>query len=683
MQSPTYHKMFYALFVVISVLVILFVTTNQFIIKSTTQHYQQLYLNQLQLQLELSATAIQENIESALSETSILAHYSFVEYEQDKRSNKSIEQLLQIEQRTYGLAVVYAYFQDPEAPRFLQTTKEIKSATVQKAVVQPVRKHWESIRLTAQHNTQDKPYVLPFYADSESQLSSFAYPVVVEESFKGILFISMDIGHFGNRYLQPYSNSEKCSYFITDAVGKLIWCSKQQHLNQIAKDVLPFFPDADQFPSGKEIVHNDEGELLTAWSSVDFADSVIHIFMMEPAKSGIAVPPQIRLMQLGIIVLLLLTGILSLLYIIRFFKAQKLHLQQLEKENELQKQVMEQSQQLEKAAHRYSLLFENANDAILIIKEFEIVQCNDRATKLFNCSKDQLIGKSPIDFSPEFQPENISSLERAKHYASLCVSGFPQVFEWKCMNAEGTPFTAEVGLSAVQVGDEILFQSFIRDITERKKIEQDLYNTLKEREIMLQEIHHRVKNNLQIIDSVLNLQKSYNSKRSGTEIISQVQRRISAMAEAHETMYRQQNLNTINMQEFLTHLVSQIQGSFIGDNKTMHTEIQNIGIPLEKGLLIGFITSELVENAFIHSIPQNETGVEIKVLFGKDPNQAEQMKLEITDNGAGTSKTEITERPGLGMELVEVMTEQINGSITWEIDEQNGGVQAVLRFTPF
>jgi len=680
MASNGFRKTLSGLFILLSSIVLLFILANLYFSQTTTRHYQKLYLNQQHLQLKLSASAVQENILSSLSETKILAEHSFVEFEKGLRSVQSIRELLEIEQDIYTTVVLYAYFETPEKPTFLQKVSGKKGIRAEKIALESVKQHWENIRTEYGATQKITPYVVPPYADNTAQLASFAYPVVVNQRVEGILYVSLDIGYFVKRYLEPFSSTDECTFYITDAQGRVIWCPTLQHINKQAEEVFPFFPGAEEFPSGHAIVATPQGRYYTTWSSVDFADTEIHLVMATPEESIISLPFQVKIWRIGINLLLVLLALLSLLYTLRLYRAHKRYLQQMKEQQHLQREVAEKNRQLQKAANRYSLLFENANDGIFIVKDMRIIQCNTRAAQLFNFSKEELIGKSPLDFSPEIQPDGNSSKDKAQYYSKRCLSGIPQIYEWRHLDSQGTAFTAEISLSAITIEEETLFQSFIRDISARKTMEENLQHSVKEREVMLQEIHHRVKNNLQIIDSILSLQSSHAAEDDRSTIIPQVRRRISAMAEAHETMYRQQDFSTVNMGEFLLHLVSQIESSFIGSNKKLQLEIQPIGLPLEKGLLVGFVTSELVENAFIHSVPPGEAGITVRVSLQPDPQNPQNTLLEVADDGVLPQGKDILKNPGLGMELITALSDQLQGSIHWNTTIPGRGVHVSLHF---
>jgi PAS domain S-box-containing protein/putative nucleotidyltransferase with HDIG domain len=129
---------------------------------------------------------------------------------------------------------------------------------------------------------------------------------------------------------------------------------------------------------------------------------------------------------------------------------------------------------LQQSELRYRTLFNNANDALFVVKDFKFIDCNDSALKLYGCQREQLIGSNPYAFSPPTQPNGWDSKELALEKISLALAGEPQFFEWKHCKYDGTPFDAEVSLNRLQIGDETLIRAFVRDITERKKTEEAL-----------------------------------------------------------------------------------------------------------------------------------------------------------------------------------------------------------------
>ncbi len=181
---------------------------------------------------------------------------------------------------------------------------------------------------------------------------------------------------------------------------------------------------------------------------------------------------------------------------------------------------------------------------------------------------------------------------------------------------------------------------------------------LKEKEVLIKEIHHRVKNNLQIISSILNLQADKNNHPEISIILKDAQQRIASMALTHQMLYQKSTLSTVGMKEYVETLIKQISGSFELPNIKLETNIacENRVMDLDTAIPLGLLINELMTNAFKHAFVGRESGL-ISVSL---KNTLKDCHLIIKDNGVGLPADAEKTGSSLGMELIHILVEQLN-----------------------
>jgi len=212
--------------------------------------------------------------------------------------------------------------------------------------------------------------------------------------------------------------------------------------------------------------------------------------------------------------------------------------------------------------------------------------------------------------------------------------------------------------------------SVVLETAERKKAEIEIKNSLREKELLLREIHHRVKNNLQVVSSLLYLQSKKVKDKNTLEAFLESQRRVRTMVLVHEKLYQSKDLGRIDYSEYIKSLTSSVFRSYNADpfSIKMNINVKEVYLNLDTAIHCGLIINELVSNSLKHAFPQNKKG-EINIDFQHDDES--KYTLRISDNGIGFPENiNFRETESLGLQLVSNLVEQLEGTL--ELDRDNG-----------
>jgi PAS domain S-box-containing protein len=208
--------------------------------------------------------------------------------------------------------------------------------------------------------------------------------------------------------------------------------------------------------------------------------------------------------------------------------------------------------------------------------------------------------------------------------------------------------------------------AFSRDISEHKKTVESLEASLEEKVILLKEVHHRVKNNLQIVASLLGLQVGRSKSPEMIEVLKDMRNRVKSIALLHETLYRSENLGHINFADYIKGLCGQLLYSSgpVANRIRLEYQVVPINLPLEQAVPCGLIVSELVSNALKHGFPGDRAGrIQIELI----PIEEKTILLSVRDEGLGLpSDFKLDTSPGLGLKLVSGLTDQLGGILEME-----------------
>lgn len=206
-------------------------------------------------------------------------------------------------------------------------------------------------------------------------------------------------------------------------------------------------------------------------------------------------------------------------------------------------------------------------------------------------------------------------------------------------------------------------EALLAEIIERKRAEEQIKTSLKEKEMLLQEIHHRVKNNLQVISSLLHLQAGYVEDPAVREIFQESQNRVRSMALVHEKLYRSHDLARIDLADYIRNLATFLFRSYSATAGRVTIDIQtdDVFLGINAAVPCGLILNELISNALKHAFPDGRSGVlQVQLRSVNDQN----LTLIVRDNGIGfPANFDLANTTSLGMQLVDTLVNQLDGTL--------------------
>jgi len=260
----------------------------------------------------------------------------------------------------------------------------------------------------------------------------------------------------------------------------------------------------------------------------------------------------------------------------------------------------------------------------------------------------------------------------------MTLSGIPQYFETKFVDTPGNTVWYEIFLNPIYDENKkvVEISGIGHDITEKIKANERIQQSLQEKEVLLKEVHHRVKNNLQVISSILNLQSSYVKDQNTLNILKESQNRIKSMAYIHESLYQTKDFSSINFSEYVVNLsqnlIQTYSDSYI--KIKLNLDIQKIFLNLDLAIPSGLVINEIVSNSIKYAFVDNkaENIITIKMYL-----EEQNLKLIIADNGVGLpDHIDFRNTESLGLQLVITLIDQLNGNI--QIENKKGTQYTII-----
>ncbi len=320
------------------------------------------------------------------------------------------------------------------------------------------------------------------------------------------------------------------------------------------------------------------------------------------------------------------------------------------------------------------LLFDSASDAVFIIGPGgRFMDVNKTGHERLGYTKQEMLSMTVAQIDPpEYAvrvPERLARI-RERGYA---------VFESAHVRKNGTVMPVEVNARLLELDGIQVYFSVVRDITERKQAEDIIRAALTEKEILLKEVHHRVKNNLQVIASMLQLQAGYIADDRDRTFFDESQKRVETMSLIHEKLYRAKDLARIDFRDYVEDLVANLLTLHTGraDQIELQLDIEGVELDVNNSIPCGLIINELVSNSLKHAFPAGKSG---RISIGMRSADNGAVTLSVRDDGAGfPEQLDFRSTRSLGLQLVISLVAQLEGEIELESCK---GTCFTIRFAP-
>lgn len=304
------------------------------------------------------------------------------------------------------------------------------------------------------------------------------------------------------------------------------------------------------------------------------------------------------------------------------------------------------------------------NGMVMTNHEGKIMMVNTTTEALFGYQREELLGQSIEVLLPESHRAHHPAL-RNDFIKNPSTRAMGHGRDLHGQHKNGKEFPVEVGLNPIQTPRGVMVLASVIDITERKSQEEQLKAALKEKDLLLSEIHHRVKNNLQIIDSLLGMQSDMLNNSAAISVLKESQNRVKSMALIHQVLYQSLDFSRTDFSSFIQSLVDNLSVSYALDTSRIVINIdtdQEVLLPIDVSIPLGLILNELCTNAMKYAFTESRCGHIDISLKRQNPGQ---LLVCISDNGVGIPDDfDIENTQSLGLQLVQLLSEQISAELT-------------------
>lgn len=334
------------------------------------------------------------------------------------------------------------------------------------------------------------------------------------------------------------------------------------------------------------------------------------------------------------------------------------------------------AEDLKKSEQKWQHLVEDNPQPVQVTVDGEIVFINEAGARLYGAeTPGELIGRSVFDFSHEDELAKIKNRKESLEDGNKV----DRLHENKIVRLDGSVCYVEVNSILIEYQGKKAIQTVLHDITDRWKKERIIKESLQEKEVLLKEIHHRVKNNMAVISGLLELQAMSTEDPELKNMLKESQLRIFSMAMIHEKLYQTETFADIEFGEYVRELVSSIIETVDSSKKEISVEynMDSVRLNINQAIPAALILNEAVVNAFKHAFKGRSRG-KITISMGQKESA---ITLDIKDDGIGLPEDFVLkETHSLGTTLIQTLTSQLRGELSFSNRADNNGTEVSIRF---
>ena len=330
-------------------------------------------------------------------------------------------------------------------------------------------------------------------------------------------------------------------------------------------------------------------------------------------------------------------------------------------------------EKLRQSQEMFSSAFRASPDSVNINRLCDglYLDVNEGFCVMTGYTAEEVLGKTSVELNIWVRLEDRERLVR-----EMTGHGFVTNLEAEFRRKDGSVLIGQMSAQIVEIDGALCIVNIVRDVTERKRAEEQIRASLAEKIVLLKEIHHRVKNNMQIISSLLELQSDSIADEASRKFISESQNRIRSMALVHEKLYHAESFASISFGDYIDSLTQYLFSTFVKDPDLILFTIDagDFSLGIDEAIPCGLIVNELVSNSLKHAFPDGRKGeISVRCRTEEDGRVA----LTVSDNGVGLPPDlDFRNTETLGLQLVTMLVKQLRGDI--ELD--GAGTTFVIRF---